>query len=155
TGKAVFDANCASCHASAKTGTRMPLAEVGTDRNRLDSWNKNAAKVSNKVVSDMGLQRKGLVEADLDGYIVAFLDGIWLRAPYLHNGSVPSMRDLLEPAANRPKLFYRGYDVYDPSRMGFFVTGDEAKRVGTEFDVGRKGNGNEGHEFGTALPASD
>ena len=115
---------------------RIPLAEIGTDRNRLDSWNKNAAVIANKVVTDMGIERKGLVEATLDGYIAAFLDGIWLRAPYLHNGSVPSLRDLLEPAANRPTTFYRGYDVYDPVKVGFVTEGAEAERLGTELDVG-------------------
>jgi hypothetical protein len=154
-GKEVFAKNCAACHASARTGTRIPLAEVGTDRNRLDSWNKNAAVIANKVVTDMGLQRKGLVEATLDGYIAAFLDGIWLRAPYLHNGSVPSLSDLLEPVAQRPKVFYRGYDVYLPAKMGFESQDMEAQRVGTRFDVSQKGNGNQGHEFGTTLPPNE
>src|SRR3712207_7818528 len=45
------------------------------------------------------------------------LDGLWLRAPYLHNGSVPTVEDLLEPAARRPTVFYRGYDVYDRQRI--------------------------------------
>src|SRR5207237_316703 len=35
------------------------------------------------------------------------LDGLWLRGPYLHDGSVPTVRDLLEPAICRPKVFYR------------------------------------------------
>jgi mono/diheme cytochrome c family protein len=154
-GKELFAQHCATCHASARTGTRMPLAEVGTDRNRLDSWNKNAAIVANKVVKDMGLERKGLVEETLNGYVVPFLDGIWLRAPYLHNGSVPSMRDLLEPIAARPKVFYRGFDVYDEVKMGFVSDGADAKRVGTELDVSLKGAGNQGHEFGTNLSAAE
>ena len=150
-GKVVFDKTCASCHASERTGTPLALAEVGTDRNRLDSWNKNAAIVANKVVKDMGLERKGLVEEDLKGYIAAFLDGIWLRAPYLHNGSVPTLRDLLEPADKRPKVFWRGYDVYDPVKLGFVSQGPDAERVGTKLDVNLKGGGNQGHEFGTGL----
>jgi len=56
------------------------------------------------------------------GYANLPLDGIWLRAPYLHNGSVPTLRDLLEPAAKRPALFYRGYDVYDPAKVGFVTS---------------------------------
>ncbi len=154
-GRVVFDLQCAQCHASARTGTRVPVSEVGTDRNRLDSWNKEAAKAANKVVRDMGLERKGLVEETLDGYIAAFLDGIWLRAPYLHNGSVPTLRDLLEPVAQRPKVFYRGYDLYDPVKVGFVVDGDEAKRIGTRYDVNAKGGGNQGHSYGTTLPAAD
>jgi hypothetical protein len=47
------------------------------------------------------------------GYANHPLDGIWLRAPYLHNGSVPTLADLLEPADRRPKVFYRGNDVFD------------------------------------------
>ena len=59
------------------------------------------------------------------------LDGIWLRAPYLHNGSVPTVRDLLEPAENRPKNFYRGYDVIDQRRLGF--VSDIAEEGGRRF----------------------
>jgi len=150
-GKTVFDNNCASCHASARTGTRLALTEIGTDKNRNDSWNKSAAISANSTVKKMGIDRRGLVEEDISGYIAAFLDGIWLRAPYLHNGSVPTLRDLLEPADKRPKLFYRGYDVYDAANVGFVSQGDEAARIGTRYDVTQKGNGNQGHEFGTKL----
>ena len=64
-GKALFEANCAQCHASARTGTRIPVAEVGTDRNRLETWNKQAAVAANKVVREMGLERKGLGKSRL------------------------------------------------------------------------------------------
>ena len=150
-GKAVFGAECARCHASEKTGTPMPVAEVGTDRNRLDSWSKDAAVKANQVVRDMGIERKGLVEQTLTGYIVPFLDGIWLKAPYLHNGSVPTLLDLLQPVAQRPRTFWRGYDLYDQARMGFVTDGDAARRVGTLHDVAAKGNGNQGHEYGVTL----
>jgi len=154
-GKALFGANCASCHASERTGTPVPVTEVGTDRNRLDSWNKEAAIAANNVVKKMGLERKGLVEKKLDGYIATFLDGIWLRAPYLHNGSVPTLRDLLEPVDRRPPKFIRGYDVYDPVKVGFVTEGDDAARVGTLHVVKEKGNGNSGHEYGTQLSDAD
>ena len=154
-GKALFDANCASCHASELTGRPLPLAEVGTDRGRLDSWNKGAAIKANQVVKEMGLERRGLVEADLIGYIAPFLDGIWLKAPYLHNGSVPTLRDLLEPVAQRPKAFWRGYDVYDQTRGGFVTDTPAAQRVGTKLDTSSKGGSNQGHEFGTSLSADD
>jgi cytochrome c peroxidase len=103
----------------------------------------------------MGLERRGLVEEDLQGYVAAFLDGIWLKAPYLHNGSVPTLRDLVEPAATRPKVFWRGYDVFDPLKVGFVSDTPEAQRVGTRLDTAGKGGGNQGHEFGTALSAQD
>jgi hypothetical protein len=154
-GKAVFDSNCAACHASARTGTRVPVDEVGTDRERLKSWSKQAAIESNKVVRNFGIERKGLVENEPSGYIAAFLDGIWLRAPYLHNGSVPTLRDLLNPVAERPKIFYRGYDVYDPIKVGFVTEGAEARRIGTKYDVSERSSSNQGHEFGVALPTAE
>ena len=154
-GKPVFDANCAACHASARTGTVVPLEEIGTDRGRIDTWNERAAREANKVVKDMGIERVGLVEAPLTGYVAQFLDGIWLRAPYLHNGSVPTLADLLRPPAERPQTFWRGYDVYDPAQIGFIVQGAAAQQAGTAFDTRRRGNGNGGHDFGTALPTAD
>ena len=154
-GKQVFDTTCAGCHASARTGMVIPLAEVGTSAERIATWNERAAREANQVVAGMGIERPGLVEAPLTGYVAAFLDGIWLRAPYLHNGSVPSLRDLLEPPAQRPTRFWRGYDVYDPDRVGFVTHGPEAERIGTVHDVGARGGSNRGHAFGTTLPAAD
>ena len=187
TGKAVFDQHCMRCHASNDTGTVMPLTEVdpvkhvtlGTDPARVESWNADAAVRANNFVKSFGIDRPGLVQAKPTGYIRAFLDGIWLRAPYLHNGSVPTLRDLLNPAAARPKVFYRGYDVYDPEDVGFIsrkvqadrltFSWDEVPRVATRYEVcmatkddvcllvnGKevpvRSNSNAGHEFGTDLP---
>ena len=154
TGKAVFAAQCASCHASDKTGKRMALAAVGTDPERIGTWNKANAMAANQVVSGFGVQRKGLVEAELEGYNPPFLDGIWLRAPYLHNGSVPTLRDLLEAPAQRPKVFWRGYDLYDPVNVGFVSQGPEAQRVGTRHATGERANSSQGHPFGTDLGAA-
>jgi hypothetical protein len=154
-GKALFEQNCAVCHRSDRTGKRVPVEEVGTDRERLDTWSKQAAIESNKVVRNFGIERRGLVETEPTGYIAAFLDGIWLRAPYLHNGSVPTLRDLLKPVAERPQIFYRGYDVYDPGNVGFVTLGEEAQRVGTKYDVRERASGNKGHEFGINLSAKE
>jgi mono/diheme cytochrome c family protein len=161
-GKDVFEKHCAKCHRSKRTGTVVPIDEVGTDRERLWSWNEQAAKRSNVIVRSFGIERKGLVEEDPKGYIAAFLDGIWLRAPYLHNGSVPTLRDLLNPVKDRPEVFYRGYDVYDPEDVGFVsqdkqaarlkVSWDEVRAVATLYDVRWRSNGNKGHEFGVKLP---
>jgi mono/diheme cytochrome c family protein len=155
TGRAIFEANCARCHASERTGTRVPAEEVGTDKERLETWSKKAAIESNKVVRNFGIERRGLVENEPSGYIAAFLDGIWLRAPYLHNGSVPSIRDLLKPVAERPRVFFRGYDVLDPVNVGFVSEGEEAERVGTRYDVSERASGNQGHEYGTKLSAKE
>jgi len=52
-------------------------------------------------------------------------------------------------------LFWRGYDVYDPVRVGFVVQGVAAERAGTQLDTRMRGNGNQGHAFGTRLSVSD
>jgi cytochrome c5 len=167
-GKELFDAHCARCHWSERTGTVVPVEEVGTDDERIKSWNKAAAIRSNETVRSLGIgddKRRGLVEENPSGYIAAFLDGIWLRAPYLHNGSVPTLRDLLTPVAARPKVFYRGYDVYDPDDVGFISMEDQAKRlkvtweavkaVATPYDVSWRSNSNKGHEYGVNLSPRD
>jgi hypothetical protein len=94
-----------------------------------------------------------------DGYANVPLDGLWLRAPFLHNGSVPTLRDLLEPAERRPPVFYRGDDVYDPENVGF--VSDVPERDGRRlfaFYTGLPGNSNRGHEgrqYGTELSPED
>lgn len=154
-GKAIFEAQCAICHAGQRVGTPVPFAEVGTDRERLASWNKDAAIAANKKVKSMGVERDPMVEATLVGYVAVHLDGIWLRAPYLHNGSVPTLRDLLEPADKRPEIFYRGHDVYDQTNGGFITQGEKAARIGRKFDTTLRANGSQGHEFGVALKPTE
>lgn len=154
-GAVVFQAECASCHSESgeRVGRPLPLAEVGTSSDRMDTWGKEYAEQANQIVNEMGIERRGLVEAEPIGYNVPHLDGLWLRAPYLHNGSVPTLRDLLKPANERPSQFYRGYDVLDQENVGFISRGPKAERVGTLYDTSRKGNRNFGHEFGTTLNA--
>jgi mono/diheme cytochrome c family protein len=154
-GKTVFEHECASCHASERTGARMALKGVDTDPERLWTWKKENAVAANRTVSEFGIQRKGLVEEDLIGYNPPFLDGLWLRAPYLHNGSVPSLRAMLAAPEARPKQFWRGYDLYDPVNVGFVSDGAAAQLVGTQFDTALRSNGNAGHAFGTALPDAE
>ena len=94
------------------------LKGVGTDRWRLDSYTHALAAAQNHLYAEYGNERFSHFRKTF-GYANAPLDGIWLRAPYLHNGSVPTLRDLLEPADKRPAQFHRGYDVYDPDKVGW------------------------------------
>ena len=159
-------------------GTVIPIAEIGTDPERLDTWRgSGAAKLANEKVASMGFRRSPMIERD--GYIAVQLDGIWLRGPYLHNGSVPTLRDLLAPAAERPRAFCRGYDVLDRENVGFIsdarvdprcaenhppATPSRWDRTGApgrsdewprpriwKYYVSERGNGNAGHEYGTRL----
>jgi hypothetical protein len=79
--------------------------------------------------------------ASTGGYMALPLDGIWARAPYLHNGSVPSMYALL--TGDRPVKFQRGNIAYDQERMGFVET---AGPFTAEYDTTRSGNSNVGHD---------
>jgi hypothetical protein len=90
-----------------------------------------------------------------NGYVSVALDGLWLRAPYLHNGSVPSLQDLLEKPENRPKVFWRGYDIYDQNKVGFISDNYQAQKIGFKYDVNQPGNSNQGHIYGTDLPGDD
>ena len=89
-----------------------------------------------------------------NGYANMPLDGIWTRAPYLHNGSVPTLFDLLNPARMRPAELYIGYDVYDYDRVGFDTQSADARATGWRVLTTERGNGNRGHEghaYGTEL----
>jgi mono/diheme cytochrome c family protein len=151
-GKAIFDNECAACHAlgGARTGKVIAVQEVGTDRHRLDSWTADAASAYNAYGEGHDWKFAGFTKTA--GYVSVPLDGVWLRAPYLHNGSVPTLADLLEPPDVRPKRFWPGYDVYDPAKVGFVSEGAEAERIGTLHDTAEPGNGNAGHLYGIGLP---
>jgi hypothetical protein len=157
-GKPLFDQYCASCHAT--TGARLweviDLAEIGTDPNRVDVVTQDGIDAMNDLWG-WGWECDQFEKTN--GYVASLLDGIWLRAPYLHNGSVPTLRDLLNPAAERPTTFYRGNDTYDQNGVGFVsnLPGEGATSY-TPIDTARQGNGNGGHEgpeYGTDLPDSD
>lgn len=154
-GKPIFDNNCASCHAfgGERTGTVIPLTEIGTDRHRLDMWTKEAADAYNEYAEGYEYDFDELRKTD--GYVSVSLDGLWLRAPYLHNGSVPYLKDLLEAPENRTKVFYRGYDVYEPENVGFTAQGEKAQKHGFKYDTTIVGNSNQGHLYGIDLPKLD
>jgi hypothetical protein len=81
------------------------------------------------------------------------LDGLWLRTLCLHNGSVPNLTGMLEPPGKRSKAVIRGYDVYDPVKVGFNTGSASARRAGFRFDTSERANANQGHLGGTTLPA--
>ena len=74
------------------------------------------------------------------------LNGIWTGAPYLHNGSVPNLYELMLPAAERSRTFYIGSWEYDPVRVGYVNRPAPGAFL---VDTGLPGNSNAGHEYGT------
>jgi hypothetical protein len=78
------------------------------------------------------------------------LDGVWATAPYLHNGSVPTLRDMLLPQDKRPTSFCVGSREFDPVNVGVVtkVRDSDACVAGlTDFNVFLLGNSNRGHSF--------
>ena len=154
---------CAPCHGwqgadgyvfeGAKLGQVEPNTSLGADPNRLNSYTQ---KFRDWQISTMfaGTPYHFTHFVKTDGYANMPLDGLWLRAPYLHNGSVPNLAALLMPPDRRPKAFVRGSDVIDPVNGGFLAPpcapGADSKAFC--FDTSARGNSAEGHAYGTNLP---
>lgn len=168
-GEAVYQTHCATCHSygGKRVGTVIPIEEIRTDRHRLNSYTPFFRKTQKAYTANVPWQFEHFRKTN--GYAARPLDGIWARAPYLHNGSVPTMRDLLRPPEQRPTVFTRGNDVYTQEEMGFvhqelsrspdsgYVRPDGAPYEGSHFvyDTALPGNDNRGHTgpgYGTALP---
>lgn len=158
-GKPLWDAHCADCHEKGGSNTLrpMPIDTPGLDtdphrmkqwtQSQVDSWKKMAEEYQRRYNADWTLNFE-----KNDGYVAVLLDGVWLRGPYLHNGSVPSLRDLLNPPEQRPAKFYRGNDLFDGRNVGFV---SNVSRVGGTpfflYDTSLPGNSNQGHTYGTDL----
>ncbi|MFM8698366.1 MAG: di-heme-cytochrome C peroxidase, partial [Phycisphaerales bacterium] len=111
-------------------------------------------QVVSRAASRAGLTAQELVDAH--GYRFAWekppsqpsykagpRDGVWATPPFLHNGSVPSLYDLLLPAKDRPKQFMVGRD-FDPVKVGVDTTGASGTFL---LDTTKIGNSNAGHSF--------
>ena len=85
-------------------------------------------------------------EKALLAYKARPLNGVWTGGPFLHNGSVPNLYELLLPASQRTKSFYIGSWEFDPVKVGYV---DEERAGSFLFDTRLKGNSNAGHEYGT------
>lgn len=81
------------------------------------------------------------------------LNGIWATAPYLHNGSVASLMELLMPAEQRLKQFHLGSREFDAVNVGFITNKTDSNTF--LFDTSLLGNSNTGHEYGTELSEDD
>jgi hypothetical protein len=165
-GQKLYAQYCADCHGMkegdkylfdtsrfTRLGKVDPLNAIRTDPGRFNSYSEMLAANQNTLY--VGYEWRFKQFRKTNGYANMPLDGIWLRAPYLHNGSVPTLRDLFNPADQRPKVFYRGYDVYDWEKVGFISdVAEENGRPFFKFDTQAEGNSNAGHDgegYGTYL----
>jgi mono/diheme cytochrome c family protein len=153
-GMVIYERACADCHRPGGAQLGKPISGIRTDTNLIAVWKQVLADQANSTAKRLGLNRSG--NARNSGYQAPSLNGLWTRAPYLHDGSVPTLLDLLTFPDKRPVRFYRGFDVYDPIKVGFVSEGPDAEREGSLMEVNRPGNNdNGGHTYGTDLPESD
>ncbi len=136
------------------------------DQRTRDEWQQRDLRPSSLFPKGM---RSTLLESEQWGdsrggkvYPAKPLAGIWATAPYLHNGSVPTMRHLLLPADQRPVTFPVGQLEYDPENLGYQLDLDQVPdREGIQpftFDTRLSGNsnaGHEGHDYGTDLEEAE
>lgn len=156
-GEAVFVQTCSRCHgkygaAGGYPEINVPIDEVGTDRARFDaidaSWRESYG------ATWLGHYGQTPVKGDLRGYVAPPLDAIWASAPYLHNGSVPTLWHLLHPS-RRPVVWTRTEDGYDRQRVGLETTELEelpadvqtAAQSRRYFDTRSFGKSAQGHRF--------
>jgi len=102
-----------------------------------------------------------LTLADVDGYVAPPLDGLWASAPYFHNGSVPTLWDVLYPD-DRPIIWRRTQRGLDSEKMGLKVESfEKLPRIVKPaerrwyFDTQQPGKSAKGHDYPNALSESD
>ncbi len=165
-GKVVFEDTCARCHGTYGPGGKypnkiVPLDVIGTDPARANG-------LSDRLVAHYNSTWLGAeypVNPEKGGYQAPPLDGLWATAPYLHNGSVPTLHALLN-STTRPGRFTRppstDFEHYDRTHVGWKFTEVSAEELASTVrrspfqakfivDTGRWGMGNGGHTFGDDL----
>ncbi|MEM9341606.1 MAG: hypothetical protein AAGA87_01030 [Pseudomonadota bacterium] len=127
-GREVYVEGCASCHGTYDASVEAPAlvsfpnweGDVGTDRRRIELTGEELASAVN--ASSYG----GYIDARAaEAYTAPPLTGIWASAPYLHNGSVPTLWHLMRPEA-RPERFWVGGHALDLERVGLAGVDDGA-----------------------------
>lgn len=159
-GRPVFEASCSGCHGTYGPNPSYPnlilaLEEVGTDPElALSATRKEDRFIQWFNRSFYGRRSKA---APAPGYYAPPLDGIWATAPYLHNGSVPTLETLLD-STRRPARWARSFNStdYDDKALGWRYTEPTVKPQDLEernriYDTSRLGYSNQGHSYGDGL----
>jgi hypothetical protein len=149
-GEYLFQTQCRSCHGFEEGDGRLyPPGLIGTEPTRAAHFTYHEADNFNRFLAE--LEIPGYKPPEHPGirstqrYWAATLSGVWARSPYLHNGSVRTMKELLTPPAKRATTFRRGSHQYDGNDMGYT---DEGPYV---LDTSTAGSANTGHTYGTAF----
>lgn len=160
-GKKIFIDNCSKCH--GKYGSKeeypnllIPQSIIKTDSFLHKSNYQNPQFVNwfNNSWFAMGDHPAKL--QPYNGYIAPPLNGIWCTAPYLHNGSVPTVEAVLNSKI-RPMYWQRNFDTpeYDYERLGWKFIPKDSSSNRTVYNTNLPGYGNYGHYFGDKLSDSE
>lgn len=163
-GQGLYARHCAACHGSYDGSAERPrllsfpnwTGDPGTDRQRLRVFDRSlVAAVA------AGPYRDRIAAQATGRYAAPPLTGLWASAPYLHNGSVPTIAALLDPVA-RPRRFLVGGHGLDFERLGIALTEGGGYPAGYRpwsrpawTDVAAPGRSNAGHLYGTGLSAGE
>lgn len=109
-------------------------------------------RLKDKIESRLNEMYKPAAAGDEAAYESRVLEGIWATAPYLHNGSVPNLWELMKPPAARITSFKVGSRVFDPKNVGYATDQSPfANGTFTTDPANANGNGNLGHDYGKGL----
>lgn len=165
-GEDVFAANCAGCHGSygeneSYPNLLFPSSVIGTD-----NVYASAHTLATDYVEWYNESFWGEIAylEPYDGYVAPPLDGIWATAPFLHNGSVPTLAALLDSSTRPTYWRRRSYDSrqFDQDALGWpYDTLDYGQDVASDderkfiYDTTQFGHGKGGHTFGDHLTARE
>lgn len=176
-GRGHFERTCARCHGTyssgaTPTGMEPPASypnrlihidEVRTDPMLVEEMETPRGRSYIAWLNQSWFGKRSRIEPG-HGYVAPPLDGIWATAPFLHNGSVPTLEALLD-SSKRPRYFTRRFvpDDFDPETVGLKVTvldhgqldEKDAKKRAALYDTTLRGYSNRGHTFGDAFSAEE
>lgn len=177
-GKTFFASSCIKCHGNSQApenypNLAIPLDKIRTDREQALSVDNN---LMNYIAEGWLNEYRGSLPAYSPRYVAPSLKGIWASAPYFHNGSVPTVRDVLFPK-ERPKIWKVNYvnsvtthartgynPEYDDKKLGLKyetftkIPASDSKDIRTlrdYYDTGRLGHSNSGHDFVESIPENE
>jgi hypothetical protein len=163
-GAGVYMRSCAPCHGSRDPGTGewqpgphtgevIPAEVIGIDSERVNfrHYDTMPDAIFAFFPADNPLRprREDLRPGPLGnthGYINAPIEAAFARAPYLHNGSVLTIAELINLKPRRA-VFYRGINLYDPNDLGLVAPDKPTADAYFRFDTAERGNSNKGHDF--------
>lgn len=165
-GRGIFESNCAECHGTYGEKSEypehiVPIEIVQTDAVRLSALSpEHRRSYETNWINEYG--RRGKVVEDPGGYLAPPLRGVWASAPYFHNGSVPTLWDVLHPS-ERPQVWARRSNSdFDEQKVGMAVDRyDEMPAVEyasarrRHFDTQKFGKSAAGHDFPASLSGAE